>query len=98
MDLSFSPEETAFREEVRQFLREKLPPELQHKMRHRYHLEKEDYVRFFDLLRLAPGAVVVADNVVSHGLTSYLSHVRARPGAESVTLHVGKGLEVTRIA
>jgi predicted O-methyltransferase YrrM len=60
--------------------------------------EKEDYVRFFDLLRLAPGAVVVADNILSHDLTAYVAHVRARPGVESVTLPVGKGLEVTRTA
>lgn len=59
--------------------------------------EKEDYVRFFDLLHLAPGAVVVADNILSHRLTEYVAHVRARPGAESVTLPVGKGLELTRL-
>jgi len=58
--------------------------------------EKEDYRRFFDALRLARGAVVVADNVISHGLTEYVAHVRARSGVESVTLPVGKGLEVTR--
>ncbi len=58
--------------------------------------EKEDYVSFFDMLRLAPGAVVVADNVLSHGLWDYVRHVRARAGAESVTLAIGKGLELTR--
>jgi hypothetical protein len=30
-------------------------------------------------------------------LTDYVRHVRARPGVESVTLPVGKGLEVSRI-
>jgi predicted O-methyltransferase YrrM len=40
--------------------------------------------------------VVVADNIVSHGLAEYVAHVRARSGVESVTLPVGKGLEVTR--
>lgn len=59
--------------------------------------EKDDYIRFFELLRLAPGAVVVADNILSHGLTEYTAHVRARPGAESMTLPIGKGLEVTRL-
>lgn len=58
--------------------------------------EKDDYVRFFDLLPLAPGAVVVADNILSHGLDDYVRHVRSVPGAESITLSVGKGLEVTR--
>jgi predicted O-methyltransferase YrrM len=61
--------------------------------------EKEDYVRFFDMLRLAPGAVVVADNILSHDLRAYVAHVRARRGVvESMTLPVGKGLEVTRTA
>ena len=59
--------------------------------------EKDDYVRFFDMLPLRPGAVVVADNILSHDLTAYVAHVRARPGNESVTLAVGKGLEVTRV-
>jgi predicted O-methyltransferase YrrM len=60
--------------------------------------EKDDYVRFFDRLRLARGAVVVADNILSHGLQDYVRHVRTRPGVESITLPVGKGLEVSRIA
>lgn len=59
--------------------------------------EKDDYVRFFDLLRLDPGAVVVADNILSHSLTDYVAHVRARPGVRSMTLPIGKGLEVSRL-
>jgi predicted O-methyltransferase YrrM len=58
--------------------------------------EKEDYIRFFDRLHVAPGGIVVADNVISHVLTSYLAHVRSRPEVESITLPVGQGLEVTR--
>jgi predicted O-methyltransferase YrrM len=58
--------------------------------------EKEDYVRFFDMLNLVPGAIVVADNILSHDLTDYVAHVRQR-GCESVTLPIGKGLEVTRL-
>jgi predicted O-methyltransferase YrrM len=60
--------------------------------------EKEDYIRFFDMLKIARGGVVVADNILSHDLGDYVAHVRKRPGAESVTLSVGKGLEVTRLA
>jgi predicted O-methyltransferase YrrM len=60
--------------------------------------EKEDYIRFFDMLRLRPGAVVVADNIISHNLKNYLIHVRDVPGVESMTLPVGKGLEITRVA
>jgi predicted O-methyltransferase YrrM len=59
--------------------------------------EKQDYVRFFDRLRMRAGGVVVADNVLSHHLTEYVAHVRAVPGAESITLAVGQGLEITRL-
>ncbi|MHB8178511.1 MAG: O-methyltransferase [Vulcanimicrobiaceae bacterium] len=59
--------------------------------------EKEDYIRFFDLLNLAPGAVVVADNILSHELFDYVAHVRRRSDVESITLPIGKGLEVTRV-
>jgi hypothetical protein len=41
--------------------------------------------------------MLVADNVISHSLTNYVAHVRARPGVESITLPIGKGLEVTRL-
>lgn len=58
--------------------------------------EKEDYVRFVGMLKLAPGALVVADNILSHGLWDYVKHVRSFTGVESVTLPIGKGLEVSR--
>jgi predicted O-methyltransferase YrrM len=58
--------------------------------------EKDDYVRFLGMLRLSPGAIVVADNIVSHDLWHYVKTVRAYPGVESVTLTIGKGLEVSR--
>jgi predicted O-methyltransferase YrrM len=58
--------------------------------------EKEDYIRFFDMLKIAPGGIVLADNILSHSLTDYVAHVRKR-GVESITLAIGKGLEVTRI-
>ena len=58
--------------------------------------EKEDYIRFFSMLRVAPGGFVVADNIISHSLTEYVKHVWERPNVESVTLPIGKGLEVTR--
>jgi caffeoyl-CoA O-methyltransferase len=58
--------------------------------------EKEDYIRFFDMLKVARGGIVVADNILSHDLKDYVAHVRKRPGVESVTLSVGKGLKLTR--
>lgn len=58
--------------------------------------EKDDYVRFLGMLDLAVGSVVVADNIISHDLSQYVSAVRALPDVESVTLPIGKGLEVSR--
>jgi predicted O-methyltransferase YrrM len=58
--------------------------------------EKEDYTRFFDLVQVGAGGIVVADNVISHSLTEYVAHVGSQPGVESITLPIGKGLEVTR--
>jgi predicted O-methyltransferase YrrM len=58
--------------------------------------EKDDYERFLGLLKLSPGAVVVADNILSHDLRQYVEAVRAYPGVESITLPIGKGLEVSR--
>lgn len=60
--------------------------------------EKQDYVRFFDMLHLRPGAIVIADNILSHHLTDYVAHVRSQPYARSVTLPIGQGLELTRVA
>lgn len=59
--------------------------------------EKEDYLRFFDLAPIGSGSVVVADNILSHELTDYVAHVRARNDVESITLPIGKGLEVSRV-
>jgi len=59
--------------------------------------EKEDYIRFFDALRMRKGGIIVADNIISHTLSDYVAHARKRPGAESITLEIGKGLEVTRV-
>jgi len=57
--------------------------------------EKDDYIRFFDMIPAGQGTVVVADNILSHGITDYVAHVRSRGGVESVTLPIGKGLEVS---
>ena len=43
MDLSYSPEETAFRDEVRAFLSEKLPAEMSDKVRAGQELGKEGH-------------------------------------------------------
>lgn len=50
MDLSFSPEELAFRDEVRAFLAEKLPAEISEKVRAGHELGKEDMDRWHAIL------------------------------------------------
>jgi predicted O-methyltransferase YrrM len=57
--------------------------------------EKEDYIRFLEMLELAPGAIVVVDNVISHNLIDYREYVRSIAGVDSLTLSIGKGLEVS---
>ena len=50
MDLDFAPEEQAFREEVRSFVREKLPAHIRHKVLNGIHLSKEDHVQWQRIL------------------------------------------------
>jgi predicted O-methyltransferase YrrM len=61
--------------------------------------EKDDYERLFQLARptLEPGAVVVADNVLSHGdtLAAYSQARQADPTLESVTVPLDRGLELS---
>lgn len=60
--------------------------------------EKEDYEHLFQLARelLEPGALVVADNVLSHGeLRAYSEARQADPTLESVTVPLDRGLELS---
>jgi caffeoyl-CoA O-methyltransferase len=61
--------------------------------------EKEDYDRLFELARdkLEPGALVVADNVLSHEETlgAYSRARQADPSLESFTLPLDRGLELS---
>ena len=61
--------------------------------------EKDDYERLFRLARgkLEPGALVVADNVLSHEdtLGAYSRARQADPTLESVTVPLDRGLELT---
>ena len=50
MDLKFTPEEEAFRDEVRAFLAEKLPQRLSDKMRKGQHLTKADHEEWHAIL------------------------------------------------
>jgi predicted O-methyltransferase YrrM len=61
--------------------------------------EKEDYERLFGLVRgkLEPGALVVADNVLSHEETlgAYSRARQADQSLESVTVPLDRGLEIS---
>lgn len=59
--------------------------------------EKNDYSRHLErvLPLLAPGATVIADNVISHDCAAYQAYIRSLPGAESITLPLDRGLELT---
>src|SRR5450830_93692 len=59
MDLHYSSEDLAFRDQVRAFLAEQLPAELQAKVRQHKRMQREDYVRWHKILAkqgwVAPG-------------------------------------------
>jgi predicted O-methyltransferase YrrM len=61
--------------------------------------EKDDYERLFDIARtkLEPGALIVADNVLSHEETlgAYSRARQADPTLESVTVPLDRGLELS---
>ena len=61
--------------------------------------EKEQYEALFELARpkLEPGAVVIADNVLSHEdvLGAYSSARQSDPALESVTVPLDRGLELS---
>jgi predicted O-methyltransferase YrrM len=63
--------------------------------------EKEDYEGLFALVRdqLEPGALVVADNVLSHPdpLAGYSRRRQADPTLVSVTVPLDRGLELTAV-
>jgi predicted O-methyltransferase YrrM len=63
--------------------------------------EKEQYETLFGLARgkLEPGALVVADNVLSHQetLSAYSRARQADPSLSSVTVPLDRGLELTTI-
>lgn len=63
--------------------------------------EKEDYEQLFQAARpkLEPGALVVADNVLSHQdtLGAYVQARKSDPTVESVTVPLDRGLELSVI-
>ena len=62
---------------------------------------KSEYERYFELIRdkLEPGAVVIADNVISHAaeLGAYVTARQADPTLVSVTVPLDRGLELSAV-
>ena len=50
MDLKFTPEDLAFRDEVRVYLHESLPPDLKEKVARGLYLKRDDYVGWMKIL------------------------------------------------
>jgi alkylation response protein AidB-like acyl-CoA dehydrogenase len=71
MDLNFSREEAAFREEVREFLRTRLPGDISRKVLEHRRLGKDDYVRWQKIL--FEKGWIAAGWPVEHGGTGWSS-------------------------
>ena len=54
MDLAFTPEEQAFREEVRHWVRTHLPADIAHKVHHALRLSRDDMQRWAKILGQPP--------------------------------------------
>ena len=59
--------------------------------------EKDDYVAHFERVvgKVRNGGLVLADNVISHDLSAYQAMLRARPDIETVTVPIGRGVEMS---
>ena len=75
MDLRFSAEELAFRDELRGFIRDNLPADIRDKMRLGYGAEKEDTIRWQRILNERQlGRLSVAQGVGRAGLVADPAH------------------------
>lgn len=52
MDLDFSPDEQQFRQQVRSFLSQKLPPDIRDKVLHGLFVDRDDYLRWQGILHV----------------------------------------------
>jgi caffeoyl-CoA O-methyltransferase len=59
--------------------------------------EKDDYVDHFDAVvgQVRPGGLILADNVISHDLSTYQAMLRSRSDVETVTVPIDRGVEFT---
>ena len=59
--------------------------------------EKDDYVDHLEAVigRVRPGGLILADNVISHDLSTYQAMLRSRSDVETVTIPIDRGVEFT---
>ena len=60
MDLNFTPEESAFRQQVRTFMQEKLPADIRQKVLGGLIVERDDYVRWHRIVTNRAGSAGLA--------------------------------------
>ena len=74
MDLSFSKEEVAFRDEVRDFFKNNVPPETRKKMVEGRHLSKDEMVAWWRILnKKGWGVLALAEGIWRHRLDARCS-------------------------
>ncbi len=54
---------------------------------------KKDYINYFKLIKFEKGAIIVADNILTHDLDEYCDFVRNK--YKSLLVKIGNGMEVT---
>ncbi len=69
MDLNYAPEDLAFRDTVRSWLKDKLPADLQHKVLNHQRLKRDDYVRWHRIVHMQ--GWVAPNWPVEHGGTGW---------------------------
>jgi len=94
MDLNFTPEESAFRQQVRSFMQEKLPADIRRKVLGGLIVERDDYVRWQRILHAQGWGVGVPSQFMS--ALPYLATVivlvlisRARSGGSTAPAALG---------
>jgi len=68
MNLNFTPEENAFRQQVRDFVATALPADIRHKVVNGLILERDDYVRWQAALHARAGRIFVGQRIWRHRL------------------------------
>ena len=94
MDLNFTPEELAFRDEVRAFLREQLPADIAERIKSGLSIRAEDYTRWQKILYKRLGRAGLAEAIRRPRLGSgAAAHLRRGSGGRRRAAHDAVRLE-----